>query len=116
MNRAFVSAALAVALFGSAAAYAASTATPSASTPPPPAAAAPAAAAAAHDYAGECKELGTQWEAAEAANATNAKLGKAQATANAAEKNCASTKASKQKTGISQYKAALKLLGVKPTT
>ena len=115
MNRAFVSAALAVALFGSAAAYAASTAAPSASTPPPPAAAAPAAPAA-HDYAGECKELGTQWEAAEAANATNAKLGKAKAKGNAAEKNCASTKASKQKTGISQYKAALKLLGVKPTT
>ncbi len=117
MNRAFVSAALAVALFGSAAAYAASTAAPSASTPPPPppAAAAPAAPAA-HDYAGECKELGTQWEAAETANATNAKLGKAKAKANAAEKNCASTKASKQKTGISQYKAALKLLGVKPTT
>ena len=68
------------------------------------------------DLAAECKEMGTQWEAAEAANASNAKLGKAKAKAAAAEKNCASTKASKQKAGLGQYKAALKLLGVKPTS
>jgi len=77
---------------------------------------APAGAAAMEDNSAECKALGTQWEAAEAANGSNAKLGKAKAKALKAEKNCASTKASKQKTGIGQYKAALKLLGVKPTT
>ena len=67
-------------------------------------------------YAAECTEMGTQWEAAETANASNAKLAKAKAKANMAERNCASTKVSKEKTGISQYKAALKLIGVKPTT
>ncbi len=125
MNRVMIGAALAVALLGSTA-YAAATSTPSSSTPattpsttPPPPPTAPMTAPAKpvkEDLTAECKEMGTQWEAAEAANATNAKLGKAKAKAAAAEKNCASTKASKQKTGLGQYKAALKLLGVKPTT
>ena len=115
MNRALLSAALAVALFGSAAAHAAGPATGS-GTPMAPAATPATPPAPTADHAAECKELGTQWETAEAANTTNAKLAKAKAKANAAEKNCASTKPSKQKTGISQYKAALKLLGVKPTT
>ena len=111
MNHALIGAAFAVALFGSATAYAAGT-TPAAGSAPPPAA---TTAAPKPDYVADCKELGTQWETAEAANASNPKLGKAKAKANAAEKNCASTKSSKQKTGISQYKSALKLLGVKPT-
>ena len=102
---------MAVALFGSAAAYAASPALAADST-----AASAATPAAMPDYSLECKELGTQWETAQAANASNSKLGKAKAKANSAEKNCASTKASKQKLGLGQYKAALKLLGVKPTT
>jgi hypothetical protein len=120
MNRTMIGAVFAAALLGSAA-YAAGTSTPPSSTPPEPTPStapmtAPEKPAAKPDWAAECKELATQWETAEAANATNAKLGKAKAKANAAEKNCASTKASKQKTGVSQYKAALKLLGVKPTT
>ena len=113
MNRVLIGAAMAVALFGSAAAFAAGPAT---GTGSPMAPAAAPATAPMEDNAAECKALGTQWETAEAANSTNAKLGKAKAKAAKAEKNCASTKASKQKTGISQYKAALKILGVKPTT
>ena len=112
MNRALIGAAMAVALFGSTAAFAAG---PAAGTGSPMAPAAAPATAPMEDNA-ECKALGTQWETAEAANGTNAKLGKAKAKAAKAEKNCASTKASMQKTGISQYKAALKILGVKPTT
>lgn len=108
MNRIFIGTALAVALLGSATAYAASTGTPAATPATPATSATPAAT---HDYAAQCKSLGTRWEAAEAANASNAKLGKAKTKANAAEKNCASTKASKERTGVSQYKAALKLIG-----
>ena len=120
MKRIMMGTAVAVALLGSTA-YAAGTSAPATIAAPPPGpmtTAAPplAAPASMHDYAGECKELGTQWETAEAANASNAKLGKAKAKANAAEKSCASTKVSKEKAGISQFKAALKLLGVKPTT
>jgi len=116
MTRVMIVAAFAATLLSSAA-YAAATAAPPGATPPAaPTASAPPTAAAKVDYAAECKELSTQWEAAEAANAANAKLGKAKAKANAAEKNCASTKASKQKTGVGQFNAALKLLGVKPTT
>ena len=125
MNRTMIGAVFVATLLGSTA-FAAGTSTPSSSTPPAPPTSdstpstapmtAPSKPATKPDWAAECKELATQWETAEAANATNAKLGKAKAKANAAEKNCASTKASKQKTGVSQYKAALKLLGVKPTT
>jgi hypothetical protein len=64
----------------------------------------------------ECAALGTQWETAEAASASNSHLRKAKAKAVKAEKNCASTKVSRQKSGIAQYKVALKLLGMKPTT
>jgi len=110
MNRVVIGATLAVALFSSAA-HAAGTPTPGSGTAAPAMASAPT-----EDNAAECKALGTQWETAEAANASNAKLGKAKAKATRAEKNCASTKASKQKTGIGQYKAALKLLGVTPAT
>lgn len=105
MNRVFIGAALAVALIGSTTAYAAT-------TPAPTTAAAPAAAP---DYAAECTSLAAQWTTAAAANATNAKLGKATAKAKLAEKNCGMTAKSKQKTGVGQYKAALKLLGVTPT-
>jgi len=106
MNRVIVGAAFAAALFGSVA-YAAGTPAPSTGAP-----AIVVVPKATEDTASECKALGTQWESAEAANASNAKLIKAKAKALKAEKNCASTKATKQKNGISQYKAALKLLGV----
>ena len=114
MIRIMIGAAFACALLGSSA-LAAGPSAPSSMTPTTAPSSTPPAAPK-MDLAGECKELGTQWEAAETANATNAKLGKAKAKAKAAEKNCASTKASKERTGISQYKAALKVLGVKPTT
>ena len=116
MNRVIFGAALAVALFGSVAYAAGPSTSPSPMGTPSTPTTAPAAPAAMEDNSAECKALGTQWETAEAANASNSKLGKAKAKAMKAEKNCVSTKASKQKTGISQYKAALKLLGVTPAT
>ena len=112
MQRILVGTAIAV-LFGSIAAYAAEPAPTT--SPMAPSAAPTTTSAPMSDYAADCKELGTQWEAAETANASNTKLGKAKAKANSAEKNCASTKSAKNRKGIGQYKAALKMLGVKPT-
>ena len=102
MNRILAGTALAVALFGSAAAFAATT-TP-ASTPAAPAV----------DYAARCTALADQFKTAEAANATNKKLGKAKADAAKGEKLCKSTKAADEKKGVADYVAALKLLGVTP--
>ena len=110
MNHVISAAALAVALFSSAAYAAGTTHSTSASRAPV------AAPVSMESSAAECQTLGTQWETAEAANASNAKIGKAKAKALKAEKNCASTKASHQKTGVMQYTTALKLLGVTPTT
>jgi hypothetical protein len=104
MNRILTGAALALALIGSATAYAATT------TPAPTTAAAPKV-----DYAAKCTSLADQWKTAEAANASNANLGKAKADATKAEKQCKSTKASDQKKGVANYEAALKLLGVTPS-
>ena len=101
MNRILAGTALAVALFGSAAAFAATT-TP-ASTPAP-----------AVDYAARCTALADQFKTAEASNATNKKLGKAKADAAKGEKLCKSTKATDEKKGVADYEAALKLLGVTP--
>ena len=102
MNRILAGTALAVALFGSAAAFAATTPAP-APTPAP-----------AVDYAARCTALAQQFKTAETANATNTKLGKAKADAAKGEKLCKSTKATDEKKGVSDYEAALKLLGVTP--
>lgn len=106
MTRTLAVAACAVALLGSTSAFAG---TP-ASTPP-----APTTTPAPVDYAARCTSLAAQWKTAEAANATNAHLGKAKADAAKAEKLCASKKADDHKKGAEDYEAALKLLGVTPT-
>jgi hypothetical protein len=62
----------------------------------------------------ECATLTTQWDTAEAANPTHNKLPKAKSGADKAKVNCESEKTLLKKNGISQYKAALKLLGVTP--
>lgn len=101
MKRIIAGAALAVAILGSASAFAA-TSTPAA-TPAP-----------AVDYAARCTSLTEQFKTAEAANATNTKLGKAKAEAAKGEKLCKSTKSADHKKGAADYEAALKLLGVTP--
>lgn len=67
------------------------------------------------DYAARCTSLADQWKTAEAANGTNANLGKAKADADKGSKLCASTKSGDHKKGAADYEAALKLLGVTPT-
>ena len=101
MKRILGGAAMAALLIGSASAYAAT---------------APATATTAKiDYAARCASLAEQWKTAEAAHATNTHLGKAKADAAKAEKFCKSTKSADEKKGVSNYEAALKLLGVTPT-
>lgn len=95
MKRILAGAALAVALMGSASAYAASTP--------------------AMDYAARCTSLAGQWKTAETGNAANASLGKAKADAAKGEKLCKSKKSAEQKKGAADYETALKLLGVTPT-
>jgi len=95
MNRILAGTALAVALMGSASAYAANATT--------------------MDYAARCTSLAEQWKTAESANADHASLGKAKADAAKAEKLCKSKKTAQQKKGASDYETALKLLGVTPT-
>jgi len=120
MNRIITGALLSVALAG--AAFAASapatggkpeTAAPAATAPAAPAAT--PAPAPTPDYAAQCKSLGDQWTAAADAHKTDKKFAQAQSGATKAERNCKSTKASAQKKGVSQYQAALKLLGVTAT-
>lgn len=115
MTRTLAVTAFAVALLGSTAAFA-GTATP-ASTPTttPAATTTTTPAAAPVDYAARCTSLAGQWKTAEAANATNAHLGKAKAEAAKGEKLCASKKADDHKKGAADYEAALRLLGVTPS-
>lgn len=67
------------------------------------------------DYGARCTSLAGQWKTAEAAQSTNANLGKAKSDADKASKLCASTKASDHKKGTQDYESALKLIGVTPT-
>ena len=107
MNRIITGVLLSVAIVGAAAAS--STAVPgsvkvaSAATTPAP------------DYAAQCKNLGGQWKTVAETHKTDKKFAQAQSEATKAERNCASTKASAQKKGVSQYEDALKMLGVTPT-
>ena len=101
MRQVLAGTALAVLLIGSGTALAATTPPPASSTPP--------------DYAARCTSLAEQWKTAEAANASNAHLGKAKADAAKGEKLCSSKKATDHKKGVTDYEAALKLLGVTPT-
>ena len=59
-------------------------------------------------YLERCHSLAAQWKTAEAANALNPNLSKAQALAASAEKMCASASTTQQKSGVSQYNAAIK--------
>lgn len=86
-------------------------AAPTAGTPSP--AIAPVTS---RDSSSECNALATQWEIVEAASPLNAKLINAMKKALRAEVNCSSKMNTKRRTGASQYRAALKLLGVKPKT
>jgi hypothetical protein len=125
MNRIITGALLSVALAGAAfaaSAPAATSAKPSTPAPAATAAAAPAAPAATMpapaptpDYAAQCKSLGEQWTAAADAHKTDKSFAQAKSGATKAERNCKSTKAAAQKKGVSQYEAALKLLGVTTT-
>ena len=123
MNRIFTGALLSVALVG--AAFAASApastskpatpaATPAATTTAPATTTTPAPAPT-PDYAAQCKSLGEQWTTAADAHKTDKSFAQAKSGATKAERNCKSTKASAQKKGVSQYEAALKLLGVTAT-
>lgn len=107
MTRIVLGAALAVALLGSSA-FAAST------TPTPVSTTAATTTASHIDYAARCTSLAEQWKTAEAANATNASLGRAKADAVKGEKLCKSKKTADHKKGSGDYEQALKLLGVTP--
>lgn len=123
MNRIITGALLSVALAGAAfAASAPATTSSKPATAAAPAAAAPAAPAATTpapaptpDYAAQCKSLGEQWTTAAEAHKTDKAFAQAKSGATKAERNCKSTKAAAQKKGVSQYEAALKLLGVTAT-
>jgi hypothetical protein len=100
MNRILAGTMLTIALAASA-----SAATPShvtASTPAP-------------DYSAQCKTLGEQWTTASASASSNKHFAAAKADAAKAGTNCKSTKTASQKKGVSQYEAALKLIGATPT-
>lgn len=71
--------------------------------------------ASAVDYGARCTSLADQFTAAEAANSSNANLGKAKTQAASGKSLCASAKMSKKKLGVRDYTGALKLLGVTPT-
>jgi hypothetical protein len=123
MNRIITGALLSVALAG--AAFAASA--PATTTKPvvaAPAVAAPAAPAVTTpapmpaptpDFAAQCKSLGEQWKTAADAHKTDKTFAQAKSGATKAERNCKSTKAATAKKGVTQYEAALKLLGVTAT-
>lgn len=111
MYRIFPATLVAIALAGTAAA---ATVTPSAT--PVPATVPMKVASVQENYGAECKTLRQQWDAASATNATNAKFAQAKAGATKAERNCASTKSSRQHKGAGQFQAALKLIGVTPST
>jgi hypothetical protein len=123
MNRIITGALLSVALAGAAfaaSAPATTTTTKPATAAAPAAAPAPAAPAAttpapAPDFAAQCTSLGEQWKTAAEAHKTDKAFAQAKSGATKAERNCKSTKAAAQKKGVSQYEAALKLLGVTAT-
>jgi len=120
MNRFIASVAIVISLAGTSA-FAADTTTPAMPTATP--ADAPAAAPTAakptmttlETRTASCASLSAQWDTAAAANETNKKLAKAKTGAAKAKTNCDAETSAKKKTGISQYKAALKLLGVTAT-
>ena len=80
-------------------------------------AALPAAASVHHQsmkYSQHCTSLAGQWRSAMEGHETSAHLGRAKADAARGAKLCHSQTASKQRRGAADYRAALKLLGVRP--
>jgi len=119
MNRIITGALLSVALAGAAFAASAPATTTTKPAAAPAAAAAPAVTtptpAPTPDFAAQCKSLGEQWKTAADAHKTDKAFAQAKSGATKAERNCKSTKAATEKKGVSQYEAALKLLGVTAT-
>jgi hypothetical protein len=120
MNRIITGALLSVALAGAAFAASAPVTTTTKPVVAAPAATAPAAPvvttpAPTPDFAAQCKSLGEQWKTAADAHKTDKTFAQAKSGATKAERNCKSTKAATEKKGVTQYEAALKLLGVTAT-
>ena len=65
-------------------------------------------------YSERCTSLAGQWRSALDSHETRAHLGRAKADAARGAKLCNSTMASKQRRGAADYRAALKLIGVRP--
>ncbi len=66
------------------------------------------------NYIQQCGSLAGQWKAALDSHGLSPNLGKAKADAAKGEKFCKSGKVSQQRRGVADYRAALKVLGVKP--
>lgn len=66
------------------------------------------------NYIERCNSLESQWKTALDSHETSRHLGKAKADAARGERFCKSHKISQQRRGVSDYRAALKLLGVRP--
>ena len=69
----------------------------------------------AQHYSEKCNSLAGQWKTTLDGHGMSPHLGKAKADAAKGEKLCSSSKASLQKRGAAEYRAALKLLGVQPS-
>ena len=68
------------------------------------------------DYRAQCQTLGKQWASASLTNGTNKNFAAAKADAAKGEKLCKSARVSLHRKGAVQYEAALKLIGVVPTS
>ena len=77
-------------------------------------AATPAAHPTSVNYVERCNSLATQWQSAVDSHGMNRHLGKAKADAARGERLCKSSKISQQRRGVADYRAALKILRVRP--
>ena len=64
----------------------------------------------------ECRTLGAQWNSVATSHASNRHFRTAKADAARGERDCKSTNTAMLRKGVGQYKTALKLIGVRPTT
>jgi hypothetical protein len=78
------------------------------------AAATPATNAPPSKYAEQCTALEAQWNSVLRAHETDKYFAKASRESEKGRRDCESPKLATQKTGVEHYKAAFKLIGVKP--
>lgn len=66
-------------------------------------------------YSQHCSSLASQWQTASEGRHMSRHFGKAKVDAARGERLCSSSNVSHQRRGVADYRAALKLIGVRPT-